>query len=144
MSAQCTKSKFGADLKTEEQQRAQLLRRRVNNGERKTPSPLCQGQVHSQLHHTWSLAVRVHVYERACVQRGMRRIVFEQCITAGILIAQDAHTHAHLHVRARTHTHHLACLSLLLVAACGSGLENSHRETNQHLHITGLAHVCHE
>lgn len=67
MFAECTKSKFGADLKTEEQQGAQLLPRHVNSGERKTPSPLCQGQVHSQLQHTWSLAVRVHVYERACM-----------------------------------------------------------------------------
>ncbi len=39
---------------------------------------------------------------------------------------------------------HLPCLSLLLVAARGSGPENSHRETNPHLHITALFHVCHD
>lgn len=35
MFAECTKSKFGSDLKTEEQHSSQLLRRRPNNGERK-------------------------------------------------------------------------------------------------------------
>lgn len=76
MFAECAKSKFGTDLKTEEQQSSQPLPQCVNKQreENTTLPPLCQGQVHSQLHHTWSLAV--HACVRACYIMSTKNVFF--------------------------------------------------------------------
>lgn len=122
-----------------------------------TCSPSCQGQDHSQLDHTWSPPARVYACVCVCVcacicSIGCRRFVWEpvydwrhtdnsnlpsyNCIFSLIPFSLSSSLPLFLL--------HLSCLSLLLVAARGSGPENSHQETNPHLHITALFHVCHE
>lgn len=60
MFAECRKSKFGTDLKTEEQQSSQPLPRRVNNGARKTlHRHLCVKDKYIHIYITPGHAVRV-------------------------------------------------------------------------------------
>ena len=141
------KSNDGAYLKTEKAQPAAAAatcqHQREDNS---TRSPSCQGQVHSQLDRTWSLPACLRVVGGDKGVGGV--VVWEQSMTGGIL------TTPVFSLRLQFLPHppsslpftllHLPCLSLLLVAARGSGPENSHRETNQHLHITARCRVCRE